>query len=135
MKLIAVLIAASVILTGCSGLNLTGPNYYVPPPRPTSGPDYSPVVDNAGPNHGKDLAECQEYARNAGDQGSSAASGAIGGALVGTALNLVAGGGHSAGYAGFGALAGGVGGVTNVAENQKQMIINCLRGRGYNVLG
>lgn len=131
MKLIAVLAAA--LLTGCGGLNLTGPNYYVPPPRPTSGPEYSPVVDNAGPNHGKDLAECQEYAKN-DDQGSDAVSGAIGGALVGSALNLAAGGGHGAGYAGFGALAGGVGGVTGKAENQKQIIVNCMRGRGYNVL-
>lgn len=129
MRIVAVLAAG--LLGGCAGW----PNphgYYIPPPRATTGADYSPLIDNPGPNHGADLSACQDMAK-AEDSGG-VMSGAVGGALVGVALDAVSGGGHAAGYSGFGALAGGVNGAASASANQKQIVINCMRGRGYSVL-
>ena len=124
----------SAMLDGCGGLNLTGPNYYVPPPRVTTGADYRPLVDNADDKYEADLSDCQQYARAEADPGNGAPAGAVTGALVGVALNAVAGGGHGMGYSGWGAAADGVRGMVSAGNAQKQVVINCMRGRGYSVL-
>jgi hypothetical protein len=134
MKMKPMAVLAVAMLGGCGGLNLTGPNYYVPPPRVTTGADYRPLVDNAGSGYEEDLSACQQHARSEASPGDGAVAGAITGALVGVALNAVAGGGHGLGYSSLGAAAGGVGGMTNAGNAQQQVVINCMRGRGYSVL-
>lgn len=134
MKAKPALALAAAMLGGCAGLNLTGPNYYVPPPRDTTGADYRPLVDNAGDKYEADLSECQQHARGEATPADGAMAGAVTGALVGVALNAVSGGGHGLGYSGFGAAAGGVGGMVNAGGAQKEVVINCMRGRGYSVL-
>lgn len=134
MKMKQTCVLVTVLLGGCGGLNLTGPNYYVPPPRVTSGADYQPLIDKAGPNHDSDLGECQQYAKAEANPGDGAIAGAVTGALVGVALDALAGGGHASGYSGLGAAAGGVGGMGSAGEKQKQVVINCMRGRGHSVL-
>lgn len=105
---------------------------------------YQPVVDMKGVDTAKyqqDLYECRQYAeqvspveRAAGGALLGAAGGAALGAITGgLASGVSAGSGAALGAATGGAVGAGVGGVTGI-EQQKQIIDNCLRGRGYNVL-
>lgn len=104
---------------------------------------YEPIIDMKGVDEAKyrqDLSECRAYAEEVSPAGEAAKSGGIGAAL-GAALGAIAGaftGGAGRGAA-IGASVGGVGGaasgVGQGVSDQKQVIRNCLRGRGYSVLG
>lgn len=91
-----------------------------------------------GNNYSQDLAECQDYANQVSPV-QDAAVGALGGAATGAALGAVSGAlfkGFSAGEgAAVGAAAGGVlglaGGAYTGTQNQKAVLNNCMRGRGY----
>lgn len=132
MQTQAIAVFTLTVLSGCSALGPTDHNSHVPPPmRVSSG--YQPLIDNPGPKLRYDLADCNRYAEAEGRAGQ-AIVGAAAGALVGVAIDAISGGGHLGGYSGLGAAAGGVGGYANAAQNQKQIVINCMRGRGYNVL-
>jgi hypothetical protein len=103
---------------------------------------YQPVIDPKGVDYGKyqqDLAECRQLA----EQVNPYERGAIGtllGAAGGAALGAVTG--AAVGSPGTGAAIGaGAGGLTGAAvgggtgvEQQKKIIDNCLRNRGYAVL-
>jgi len=104
---------------------------------------YQPVIDMKGVDEAKyqqDLSECRAYAEQVSPAGQAATSGGIG-ALLGAALGAIAGAfsGDAGRGAAIGASVGGVGGAASgVGEgvsDQKQIIRNCLRGRGYSVLG
>lgn len=98
---------------------------------------YQPYQQVSG-NYNQDLAECQSYA-NQVSPAQDAAVGALGGAATGAALGAISGAlfkGFSAGEgAAVGAAAGGVlglaGGAYTGTQNQKQVLNNCMRGRGY----
>jgi outer membrane lipoprotein SlyB len=126
----------------------------IPPALPTAlcvlvglsacaGADYRPVVDMRGHNetaYQRDLAACQQQARgvrNNTDIAEDAGAGALGGAALG-AVGGAIGGAPGLG-AGIGALAGLVGGSgfkEAQTENREQQIVkNCIRARGYHVLG
>jgi len=105
---------------------------------------YQPVVDTKGHDSARyqqDLYECRQYAEQVSPAGQAAVGG-LGGAAAGAALGAITGalvGGVSAGQgAAFGAATGGAVGVGTGAykgvNEQQQVIDNCLRGRGYNVL-
>jgi hypothetical protein len=119
------------VLGGCAFPNPHG--YYIPPPRPATGTDYQPLIDNPGPNHSADLYQCQQIASSE-SKGSDVAVGSVVGALVGLGVDAVSGGGHALGYSAMFASTGGLGGYANASANQKNIVINCMRGRGYNVL-
>lgn len=98
--------------------------------------EYRPVVDLSKCKtcpYDKDLATCSNiarehtnYARNAiNNAAGGAVTGAIFGAIVGLDVGMLA----AAGAAG-----GGLGGLGNEAITVRQMVINCMRGRGYSVL-
>ncbi|MEQ8654286.1 MAG: hypothetical protein RIC87_17605 [Kiloniellales bacterium] len=108
---------------------------------------YTPTVDfaastNTPENFDKNLQEC----RNLAQQGSSvvedtavagvggAALGAATGAIAGAILGGGAGTGAAAGAA-IGGTAGTVGGAASGISDEKQMVRNCMRGRGYSVIG
>ena len=108
-----------------------------------AGADYRPVVDMAGhtqAEYDRDLATCQNRARSVRDNddvAEDAGLGALGGAAGGAVLGAI--GGNAGLGAGVGAVAGlvGAGGYKEVeTENREQRIItNCMRARGFNVLG
>ena len=79
-----------------------------------------------------DLKECQEYAKQESPV-AAATVGAVVGAVFLTALAAIGGGNRDA-SAGVGALLGGAGGANESAQQQKNIIRNCLSGRGYSVL-
>lgn len=104
---------------------------------------YQPVIDTKHVNMDKyqqDLSECRAYADQvdvAGDAGTDTLIGAGVGAAGGAVLGAITG---SAGMgAAIGATAGGLGGggsgTMSAIQRQKKIINNCLKGRGYKVLG
>ena len=104
---------------------------------------YQPIIDTKGVDEAKyqqDLSECRAYAEEVSPAGKAATSGGIG-ALLGAALGAIVGAfsGSAGQGAAIGASVGGVGGAASgVGEgvsDQKQIIRNCLRNRGYAVLG
>lgn len=103
-----------------------------------AGAGYRPLVDAKGvnmANYEGDLLECQSYARQVAGAPETAAIGAIAGALIGAALSAAAGSrydNHAA--ARVGAVAGGLGGAGSGETSQRDVIKNCMAGRGYRVL-
>ena len=108
-----------------------------------AGADYRPVVDMRGHSeaaYNRDVAACQQMARAARDNateaknaGIGAAAGGAGGAVLGAI------GGDPLLGAGVGALAGltGTGAYEEATtESREQRIVtNCMRHRGYSILG
>jgi outer membrane lipoprotein SlyB len=104
---------------------------------------YRPIVDMKGVDaaaYERDLEECRAYA-DAVDPGAQAATGGLlaggFGAALGAALGAI--GGDPGFGAATGAAAGGITGTASAAAGcagqQRAVIDNCLRGRGYSVLG
>ena len=120
MKLLAVAVAAAM-LVGCAS---TGRGY---------GAAYSPIVDRPGANYAQDLSECQQYAAQLPSAGDGAAAGALGGAIFGVLLGAAFHVG-SRDTAWAGALGGATGGAARSENDQRSVISNCLRSRGYAVL-
>ena len=118
MKLLTIA-ATAIILTGCATQS------------------FQPRVDlstsrNTG-NYYQDLSECQRLAANdhGGNTVASAGMGALVGALIGAALGdsrLAAQG------AAVGAVSAGSSGLSRSVGDERQMISNCMRNRGYSVL-
>lgn len=108
-----------------------------------AGADYRPAVDMRGHSqaaYDRDIAQCRRVAlgtRNktteAENAGIGTAAGGAGGALLGAI------GGNPLLGAGVGALAGlvGVGGYEEATteKREERIIRNCMRARGYSVLG
>ena len=126
--------AITASLVGCaSNPNAVGSGY---------GADYTPVID--GPqdsNYWTNLGECRNIAAQVqqnrqNEAAGQAVAGAIAGALIG---GLLGGKGYrnetSAYVAKAGALTGGAQALGGAAQGGKQVIINCMIGRGYRVLG
>lgn len=107
------------------------------------GADYRPIVDMSGHTQEAyygDVAACQQTARGARNNTDIAEDAGVG-AAGGGALGAVAGaiGGAPLLGAGVGALAGlaGAGGYEEATtENREERIVkNCMRARGYTILG
>lgn len=108
-----------------------------------AGGDYRPVVDMHGhteAQYDRDVAQCQQVARNtrnntkeAENAGIGAAAGGAGGAVLGAI------GGDPLLGAGVGALAGlvGTGGYEEATteKREEKIVKNCIRARGYDILG
>jgi hypothetical protein len=108
-----------------------------------AGADYRPVVDMRGHSeaaYDRDLGECQQTARTtrnntkeAENAGIGAAAGGAGGAVLGAI------GGDPLLGAGVGALAGlvGTGGYAEAKTEKREehIVQNCMRARGYTILG
>jgi outer membrane lipoprotein SlyB len=107
------------------------------------GADYRPIVDLSGHSqaaYDRDVAACQQTARAARNNTNIAEDAGLG-AAGGGALGAVAGaiGGDPLLGAGVGALAGLAGGggyAEATTENREERIVkNCVRARGYTILG
>jgi hypothetical protein len=107
--------------------------------------NYAPVVDLASSDkteaqYNNDLAQCQALASQRNPAAGTAVStgvGAAAGAAAGTLLGVM--GGKPAHGLWQGAALGGMGGLGYGAfsgyNDQQDMVKNCLRGRGYIVVG
>jgi len=97
---------------------------------------YEPVVDTKGLNaaqYQQDLAECRSLSDQAND---NTLTNTLIGAGVGAALGALTGDSRNAvgSAAGIGAIAGGGSGQLSKSEERKQILVNCLYNRGYDVL-
>lgn len=105
------------------------------------GASYVPLIDlRPGQDSGqmqRDVYACQQFANQRLSAGQAAVAGALFGAVLGAALGAAAGGhGRFNGQmAGIGAIGGGVGAAGGAEMNQRAIIMRCMVGRGYNVLG
>jgi uncharacterized protein YcfJ len=104
-----------------------------------SGCANDPIVDMRGVDEEKyqvDLAECRGVSEQVNSPAEGAKQGAVG-AVVGGALGAIFDDGHAS--AGEGAAAGAIVGTTrgiSEGENRKERVLfNCLKRRGYHVLG
>ena len=99
---------------------------------------HEPIVDRKGVNeiqYQADLSECRTYAEQVNTAGETAKHGAIG-AAVGATVGAVIGNSDTAGRgAGVGAIAGGGKGFSKAEQRKQRVVYQCLRNRGYRVLG
>lgn len=97
-----------------------------------------PIVDKRGIDtvrYEADMAECRTFADEVNTPAEVAKHGAIG-TVIGGALGAVFGDSHSAGRgAGGGAVIGGTKGATKAGQRKERVLFNCMKGRGYRVLG
>ncbi|MFD0978936.1 hypothetical protein SAMN05421757_101406 [Tropicimonas sediminicola] len=103
-----------------------------------TGSSYQPVIDGPiGPNYANDLAACQSIAAQQGAfDNNTAAAAATGAALAGGTTAVFNNRGTNARDAALiGAAAGVAGGALQQQQNKEAIIRNCMRGRGYNVVG
>ncbi len=102
--------------------------------------NYTPIIDApAGPQLQADLADCQSLAAQNSVFNDNTLATALVGAGVGALVGL------SSGYdvdaedalvgAAIGGAAGGGAGVFQGRSGQKDIVIRCMAGRGYKVLG
>jgi len=100
--------------------------------------DTSPIVDKKGIDiavYEKDLSECQNYANQVNTGESAAKHGAVG-AVTGAVIGAIIGNSTTVGQgAGVGAVTGSLKGGQKAEHKKERVIRNCLRGRGYRVLG
>ncbi len=102
------------------------------------GADYRPVIDGAvGPNYSSDLAACQSLASQQGMLGNNAAANVATGAAVagGTTAILNNKGTRVRDTALLGAAAGAAVSAIDQQSNKASIVKNCMRQRGYNVVG
>jgi outer membrane lipoprotein SlyB len=98
---------------------------------------YAPIVDGAkGAKYQQDLASCKQLSLEKSTTKAGATGGAVVGGLIGAAE---ADSGDALGGAVVGAVIGGL--LGSAGENEEvdtardQIVFNCLRGRGHNVVG
>jgi hypothetical protein len=103
-----------------------------------TGANFQPVIDGpVGPNYSADLAACQNLAASQPALGGDTA------ATVATTTGLAAGGtalvnntgNNVRDAAAIGAVAGLAAAGLQGNANRETIIRNCMRGRGYNVVG
>ncbi|MGI9370310.1 MAG: glycine zipper family protein [Ruegeria sp.] len=103
-----------------------------------SGANYQPVIDGpVGPNYSSDLAQCQNLAASqASVDGSTAGSAAIGAAGAAATSAIINDSSDDLGRAAAaGALVGASADAIKKNQNKEVIVRNCMRGRGYNVVG
>lgn len=99
--------------------------------------NYEPIIDSQGVDmsaYEEDLQQCRKYGEQV-QVGQTAAKGAGAGAVVGGVFGAIFGNGATmARTAGMGGVSGGAGGVARGYGERREVIRNCLMGRGYRVL-
>lgn len=99
---------------------------------------HDPIVDMQGVNrqqYQQDLMECKQYAAQVNTAGEAATHAAVG-AAIGGVLGAIVGDHRTAEKAsGVGAVSGATRGTQRAERRKQRVLINCLKGRGYKVLG
>lgn len=95
------------------------------------------IVDQRGVDprlYVADVRECEQYAEQVNSVEKVARGAAVGG-VVGGLIGAAVGNSQTAGsVAGVGVVKGGTRGGINASREKKQVLRNCLSGRGYRVL-
>ncbi len=103
-----------------------------------SGANYQPVIDGpVGPNYSADLYACQQLASSQGALGADAGQNVVAGAGAAAAGTAIVNnrGSNVRDAAAVGAIAGLAGSALQQERNKETIIKNCMRGRGYKVVG
>lgn len=103
-----------------------------------SGANYSPVIDGpVGPNYPNDLAQCQGLAASQAQVDEGTAASAATGAGLGAVSSLILNDNSDdlGQAAAVGAVAGIAGDAIQKNAEREAIVKNCMRGRGYNVVG
>ncbi|MBK0327385.1 glycine zipper family protein [Rhodobacteraceae bacterium F11138] len=103
-----------------------------------SGANYTPVIDGpVSANYNADLASCQSLAASQPAFDGSSAGAAAAGAGLGAASSVIWN--DNSDNLGEAAAIGAVAGLTSNAikknQNKESIVKNCMRNRGYNVVG
>lgn len=113
--------AMAVSMTACSSLQ--------------TGADYRPIVDGGDlSNYENDLAECRAVAQQREYLNDDAKSDAAVGALLGALAGAGGDRGDIVGGAIAGAAVGAGGKAYEAKDERKNIVINCMRNRGYNTV-
>lgn len=101
-----------------------------------SGANYTPILDGTPtPAFERDLADCQNLAREQRQFDQETAGAAVLGAGAGALLGAADEGSDAASGAIVGALAGGTAAAVSASDRRQTIVIECLRGRGHRVVG
>ena len=101
----------------------------------TTGAEHRPIVDGGDlANYESDLVECQQLALQRDPNDEETKAGALIGAVIGTLVGLGEGAEEAVAGAAVGALIGGGEQAYDTDKDRKHIVINCMRGRGYNVV-
>lgn len=103
-----------------------------------TGANYTPVIDGpVSANYNSDLAACQSLAASQPAVDGSTAGAAATGAGLGAASSVILN--DNSDKLGRAAAVGAVAGLTSDAirksQNKESIVKNCMRNRGYNVVG
>ena len=101
-----------------------------------TGANYAPIAD--GPvsiTYAADLETCQQLATKRGYMNDDTKTNAMIGAGLGALAGLADDGGGALAGAVVGALAGGGAGMVETREQRRQIVIECMKGRGHRVVG
>lgn len=104
----------------------------------SGGAAYQPIVDGpTGAAYQADLADCQQLAETRGYDNSDTRTSAAIGAGLGGIIGLADSGslGEAAVGAAIGGLFGGGSGAIETREERKQIVMNCMAGRGHRIVG
>ncbi len=103
------------------------------------GANYQPIID--GPitaNYSQDISECRAVAQRRGYINGEVKNDALIGAVLGGLIGLTDSGNDSENFI-AGALVGGVfgggGAALNARDERKDIVRNCMSGRGHRVVG
>jgi hypothetical protein len=103
-----------------------------------TGANYVPIIDGpVGPNYQSDLLQCQQLAASqASVDGTTAGNAALGAAGAAATTAIIQDSSDNLGRAAAaGALIGAGADVYAKNQNKEVIVRNCMRGRGYNVVG
>jgi len=127
-RTISAIVFSAVIMSGCAS-------------QGNWSPTVDPYDDPNAANISRDKVECRQLAQNAGggtarEVGKGALIGGAIGAAAGAALGAAVGspGSGAAAGAAIGGFGGGAKQGFGSEENYKRAYINCMRGRGHNVI-
>jgi len=114
-------VSSLLALTGCSSLD--------------AGASHRPIVDGGNlANYEADLAQCQQVAQQRGYLNDETKEDALIGAAIG---GLIGQGGNTEDIVGglvAGAALGAADGTIDARSERKNIVINCMRNRGYNTV-
>jgi hypothetical protein len=135
-RIIIPIIVVALKLSAC-----TTPNYRESRSYDLITPIMDTTMNPKDRNLDKDLKECNWYANGIAGPGQNAMNNGVAGALGGAAVGAIVGaafGVNPGPTAAIGAASGGIGGAARGAISsslaRKQVVSNCMRGRGYSVL-
>lgn len=104
----------------------------------STGANYTPIIDGpVGPNYNVDLAQCQQLSQQqAIVDGGTATTAATTAGVAGVGSVIINDNSDDLGEAvAVGAIAGLASGAVQNNQRREAIIRNCMRSRGYNVVG